>query len=278
MSGDFRDLPSLQVRSDLGVLRITIDRPQVRNALTDEVVRDLGRLAEQLEHRRDIRVIVLRGSDGNFCAGGDIHGFRRLAAETAQASEDGDALAAYNQAFGEVLLRWHALPQVTIALIEGAARGGGIGLACAFDLVLATRSASFALSEARIGVIPAQIAPFLVMRVGLAAARFAALTGRSFDGSAAQAMGLVDQLLDDTVALEAASEALIRDVLRCGPDALATTKSLLLRVGSEPVASLMRDAATLFASAARGAEGREGIAAFIEKRTPAWAVYPPEKG
>ncbi len=160
---------------------------------------------------------------------------------------------------------------MTIALIEGAAFGGGLGLACAADFALATRGARFAVSETRLGVVPAQIAPLLVDRIGSGAARHAALTGQSFDGVEAKSMGLVCQVYEDGAALADGCDALLDHILQCAPGALAATKALLLRVGKEPVEALLDDAASLFVAAARGSRGREGVAAFLEKRAPFWS-------
>lgn len=264
--------PDLQLDLAGGVLRIVINRPETRNALSPGVVGALCTVAERLEGRNDIRIVTLRGAGGVFCAGGDIRGFREM-----DVSDD-DPLLASNRHYGELLVRWNALRQVTVALIEGAAFGGGLGLACVVDVALATRSVRFAVSETRIGVVPAQIAPFLVDRVGRGAARQAALTGRSFDGNEAKAIGLISEVYEDGAALAAGCENLIADILQCAPAALAETKALLLRAGNEPVAALMHDAADIFVRTARGSEGREGIAAFLEKRPPAWSLAGRPKG
>jgi isohexenylglutaconyl-CoA hydratase len=273
MKDDLPNSPELQLNLVGGVLRVTINRPETRNALSAAVVTALWTLAEQLAERDDIRIVTLHGADGVFCAGGDIRGFREMGV-----SDDVDPLLASNRHYGELLVRWNALRQVTIALIEGAAFGGGLGLACVVDIALATRSTRFAVSETRLGVVPAQIAPFLVDRVGRGAARQAALTGRPFDGDDAKAIGLINEVYDDSAALAAGCETLIADILQCAPVALAETKALLLRVGNEPTADLMRDAADIFVSTARGPEGREGIAAFLEKRRPAWSLAGRQKG
>ena len=272
MTDSLPHCPTLLLDLRSGVLTITINRPDTRNALSDDVVRDLHAVAIDLGGRGDIRVALLRGSAGTFCAGGDVRGFRGLDATTAAGGDGSDPFVASNRDFGDCLLRWNALPQVTVALVEGAAFGGGLGLACIADIVLATRSTRFAVSETRLGVVPAQIAPLLVRRVGLAAARRAALTGQAFEGDEAKAIGLVNEVFEDSTALEAGCEALLSNILQCAPRALATTKSLLLRVDSEPMGALMQDAAVAFADAVQGAEGREGISAFLEKRRPAWNV------
>jgi len=270
------DCPTLKLEGLNGVLRVTLNRPATRNALSDDVVRDLSALATALQVDQEIRVVVLRGSEGNFCAGGNIESFRTLALLPDAGAAD--PLIESNLAFGHLMLRWSTIPQVLIALVEGAAFGGGLGLLCVADLVLATRTASFAVSEARIGVVPAQIAPFLVGRVGESATRAAALTGRRFDGSAAAAIGLVHELYNDQAELDAAGDRLIADILRCAPSAIASTKALLTHISQQPTEALLVHAATTFANAARGADGQEGVAAFLEKRSPAWSIASAARG
>jgi len=266
-------LPEFEtVRLDLqaGVLRVTLNRPESRNALSDEMVADLNALCAVLENRTDIRALVLGGSNGHFCAGGDIKGFR--AARAAQAPVEGtaDTMVATNRAFGAFLLRFNALPQVTIAVVEGSVLGGGLGLVCVSDIALATESARFAVSETGLGLIPAQIAPFLVNRIGLTEARRLALTGARFDGVEAARLGLVHWACADSTALEAKCNASLADIRRCAPHANAATKALLLQVGRAPIETVLDHAAQAFAEAMCGTEAREGIASFLEKRPARW--------
>jgi isohexenylglutaconyl-CoA hydratase len=158
-----------------------------------------------------------------------------------------------------------------IAAVEGAAMGGGMGLACAADIVLATRDARFALSETTLGIIAAQIAPFVVQRLGAVATRRLGLTGERVSGEAAVALGLVDQLAGDGAELDALIAEWLTRIGRCGPNANRVFKTLVSRCGQEPAGPLLDEASRLFAQCMRR-EGAEGVAAFREKRDAAWTV------
>jgi len=263
------EVSSLLLEHDKNLLRVSINRPKMRNALSAEVVAELQTVCTFLEVSPDISAVVLRGAEGTFCAGGDISSFRQ-AMEPAPASPQDDPLAKSNRSFGDFLLRFNALPQTTIAVVEGAAIGGGMGLVCTADIVLALADTRFGLSETRLGVIPAQIAPFVVARLGLATTRRIALTGMRMRGTEAKAIGLVDAIFNDTDALEAETVRYIGEISQCGPRANAATKALLLNIDKAPVEAVLDQGAQAFAVALRGEEAREGIAAFLGKRKPAW--------
>jgi isohexenylglutaconyl-CoA hydratase len=263
---------TLLLRFDRGILHVTINRPEARNAMSLVMVRELGDLFASIEARRDVRAVVLRGAGGHFCAGGDVKDM--AAARAADPGPDGkDPIAVVNAQFGELVDRVNRAPQVVIAVLEGSVFGGGFGLACVADVALAASSASFGLPETGLGLPPAQIAPFLVQRLGVSQARRLAVTGARFDGAEAARIGVVHESHPDAAALDAALARVIEEVTRCAPDAIAATKRILhaSHTQSLPPAALIEDAARLFAAAARGAEGQEGTMAFIEKRLPAWA-------
>jgi isohexenylglutaconyl-CoA hydratase len=210
---------------------------------------------------------VLRGAGGFFCAGGNVGNFQsRLDAQSAPGS---DPVAARNRVFGGFMQRLAALPVPVIAAVEGAAMGGGMGLACAADIVLATQDAKFALSETSLGIIPAQIAPFVVARVGQRVALRMGLSGERVSGETAQRLGLVDELAADGAALDELLAQWLSRIGACGPQANRMLKPLLRRCGQEDQTALLDDAARQFAACMRG-EGAEGIAAFREKRPAAW--------
>jgi isohexenylglutaconyl-CoA hydratase len=263
---------TLLLRFENGVLFATINRPEARNAMSLVMVRELGDLFSSIEARRDVRTVVLRGAGGHFCAGGDVKDM--AAARAADPGPDGkDPIAVVNAQFGELVDRVNRSPQVVIAVLEGSVFGGGFGLACVADVALALNSASFGLPETGLGLPPAQIAPFLVQRLGLSQARRLAVTGARFDGAEAARLGVVHEAHADPASLEGALARLLEEVMRCAPDAIAATKRILYachQKSGEP-AALIDEAARLFAAAARGAEGQEGTMAFIEKRLPAWA-------
>jgi isohexenylglutaconyl-CoA hydratase len=263
---------TLILRFEKGVLHATINRPEARNAMSLVMVRELGDLFATIESRRDVRAVVLRGAGGHFCAGGDVKDM--AAARVAAPGVDGkDPIAGVNVQFGELVDRVNRAPQVVIAVLEGSVLGGGLGLACVADVALALATASFGLPETGLGLPPAQIAPFLVQRLGFSEARRLAVTGARFDGAEAARLGVVHEAHADMASLDAALRRVLDDVLRCAPDAIASTKRILLasqRTTQEP-GELIVEAARLFAAAARGPEGQEGTLAFIEKRLPAWA-------
>ena len=263
---------TLLVRLENGVLHVTINRPEARNAMSLVMVRELGDLFQAIEERRDVRTVVLRGAGGHFSAGGDVKDM--AAARGADPGPDGkDPIAVVNAKFGELVDRVNRAPQVVIAVLEGSVFGGGFGLACVADVALALTSASFGLPETGLGLPPAQIAPFLVQRLGVSQARRLSVTGARFDGTEAARLGVVHEAHPDAASLDAALVRVLGEVARCAPGAIAATKHILHmshRQSSEP-AALIEEAAQLIATAARGPEGQEGTMAFIEKRLPAWA-------
>lgn len=252
-------------------LSITLNRPEMRNALDSEMVAELTAVVDCLESARDIGCVVLRGAGGTFCAGGDVRGFMAQFASAPPPPGERDPIALNNRRFGAFLARFDNLPQTIVVAVEGAAFGGGLGLAAIGDVVIAMADARFAMSETGLGVIPAQIAPFVAARVGVSAARRLALTGLRFDGREAARIGLVHQVADDKAGFAAALAKTLADIDRCAPGANAATKRLLLSSRTTPLDALLDDAADAFAAALRGAEAKEGVAAFLEKRPAAWS-------
>jgi isohexenylglutaconyl-CoA hydratase len=254
-----------------GVLHLWLNRPERRNALSAQMVDEIAATFAAIAADRSVRIVILRGAGGTFCAGGDIANM-----SVAQASPPPgapDELRDNNRRFGAMLEAINAAPQVVIAAVEGYAMGGGFGIACVADLTLTTADARFALSEATIGVVAAAVSPFVVQRVGLAAARRLGVTAVRIDGTEAAVIGLAHVVVKDSAALDAAVREACDQVLKCAPQAIAVTKRLLLRAGgSDGVAALLDDAATSFAASVRGTEGREGTAAFVEKRKPSWVT------
>lgn len=254
------------------VLMVTLNRPETRNALAPEMVAELAQVIDIAQRDLAVRALVLRGAQGFFCAGGNVGNFQaRLDAGAGQANGAlaADPVAARNREFGRFMQRLSALPVPVIAVVEGAAMGGGMGLACAADLVLATSDAKFALSETSLGIIPAQIAPFVVARLGRRAAQRLGLFGERVSGDVAVALGMVDALAIDSTALDALLSLWLTRLCACAPGANRALKPLLRRCGQEDDGALLDDAAGLFAACMRN-EGVEGIAAFRERRPAAW--------
>lgn len=242
-------------------LILTLTDSARQNALSAELMGEFDAALDALPS--DLGALVIQGEGGVFSAGADLKALR-----SALASPPGerDPLAALSVAGGRFFARLHALPCVTVALVDGAAVGGGMGLAAAADIVIATPAARFALAETSLGFPPAQIAPYLVGRLGLRVATRLALTGARLDGREALALGLAD-LYSETDGEDRLAEVLA-DVARCAPEANAQTKRLL-RDCAAP--DYIERAALAFAGALRGPEAREGLAAFAQKRPPEWA-------
>jgi isohexenylglutaconyl-CoA hydratase len=251
-----------------GVLHVTLHRPQARNAMTLAMVDALRAAIADADASQTLRALVLRGAGGHFCAGADIKDLARARSEPKSA--DRDPVAHVNAAFGQLCLAFARTSLPTICVLEGAVMGGGFGLACASDVCLAAASAVFGLPETSLGVVPAQIAPFLVERLGFARAKRVALCGGKLDAAQGLALGLVDELHADTQALEHALETTLARLLACAPLATRATKQLLLRAKSEPPETLIDHAAAVFSAAAGGPEGSEGSLAFLQKRRPSW--------
>ena len=256
--------------ADDGVLSIVLARPEVRNAMSLQMVSELEAVFSAIRDRRDVRAVVLRGAGGHFCAGGDVKDMAGARARPAKDDEP-DALEVTNRRFGELILAVDRAPQAVVAVLEGAVLGGGMGLACVADIAIAKADARFGLPETGLGIPPAQIAPFLVRRLGLSQARRLAVTGGRFDGREAERIGLVHVVADDETALETALAEVLGRIGRCAPGAIAATKDLMLQVGAVELERLLDEGARRFAEAARGPEGIEGMTAFLQKREPSWA-------
>jgi isohexenylglutaconyl-CoA hydratase len=259
---------SLIVERDGAVSKITLNRPAAKNALDATMVEELTNAFAAARDEPSVRVVLLRGAGGSFCAGGDLKHMRGRDAVQPQGS--GSTVAA-NRRYGALLELIDALPKAVVALVEGVAMGGGIGLLCVADWTIAEQDTRMAIPEATLGLIPAQIAPFVVVRIGLTQARRLATFGTRFTAAEALKFGFVHELAHGHQELLAKGVAAVNQCLSAAPGAVARTKSLLRRASGEPLAVLLDEAAQDFA-AAIGGEAREGIAAFLGKRTPAWVT------
>lgn len=251
-------------------LFITINRPDARNAMSLQMVAELSTVFAQIETDLHIRAVVIRGTGGHFCAGGDI---KDMAGARSQKTAEGEADPFYrlNRAFGQMIQQVNKSSKVVIAVTEGAVMGGGFGLACVSDVAIAGPTAKFGMPETSLGIIPAQIAPFVVERIGLTQARRLALLGLRIEAEEACSLGIVHQAAGSEPELEDMLGQALERVRQCAPTATAETKALLHRVGHEAMGGLLDSAAEKFAQAIRGSEGTEGTVAFMQKRPPAWA-------
>ena len=253
-----------------GWLTIWFNQPQSRNALSEALVSDLLSILGAVRNDRSVRGITLRGRGGVFCAGGDLKAFNK-GQTGGQTREDVIASSKHGAEMFDVV---NTMPQVTVAMIEGAAMAGGFGIACCADVVICEASARFAMTETRIGLSPAQISPFVIQKLGFATARRLMLTAARFDGVEARALGFADFIGDDAAALEAQERQIRKQVLACAPGAIADTKSLILAQRAMSRKETVQAAAENFADRMLSDEAREGIASFLEKRKPIWHREP----
>jgi methylglutaconyl-CoA hydratase len=241
-----------------------LNRSERHNAFDDALIAELSAALAELAADSAIRVVLLAGRGKSFSAGADLAWMKRMAGYTA-AENEADALK-----MAEMLNRLDSLPKPTIALVQGAAMGGGIGLVAACDIAIAAEDAQFAFSEARLGLTPATISPYVIAAIGPRAARRYFLTAERFDARQALQLGLVSAVVP---AADLAAEAnKLADILcRNSPGAMAEAKRLIADVTGRPIdAALRSETAGRIARQRASVEGREGVAAFLDKRKPSW--------
>jgi methylglutaconyl-CoA hydratase len=250
-----------------GAATLTLNRPERRNAFNAEVIRALSQALETLEGADGVRVVFVTGAGGCFSAGADLE-WMRDAVDYTEADNRDDAMA-----MATMLRRLHDLPALTVALVEGAAFGGGAGLATACDLAVAVAGTRFAFSEVKLGLIAATISPYVVAAIGPRRARSLFATARVFDAAFAQGIGLIDEVVADRDALAAARARIAADILACAPGAVAESKRLVADIaGRELDHALMDDTARRIARVRVSEEGQEGVRAFLERRAPPWTT------
>jgi len=249
-----------------GVAVVTLNRPKVHNAFNPQVIEKLSDTFETLRGANGVRVVLIEGAGPSFSAGADLAWMRAAADLTARDNrEDAGDMAS-------MLHRLHTLPQATIALVHGAAMAGGCGIVSACDMAIATRSASFALSEVRLGIIPAVISPYVIRAIGSRMAHRYFLTAERFDAATAQALGLVNVVVEDENAMAQEAERLVQQIFTCAPGAIDAAKELIAAVEGRPIdAKIRADTSRRIAERRASDEAKEGLAAFLEKRKPKWA-------
>jgi methylglutaconyl-CoA hydratase len=247
-----------------GVARITLTRAEVHNAFNEALIAELTAALDGVAQDPRVRVVVLAAQGPSFSAGADLNWMKAMAGYSrAENVEDARRLA-------RLLRTLNALPKPTVALVQGPAYGGGVGLVACCDVVVAIEDARFCLSEVKLGLIPAVISPYVVATIGSSAARRYFLTAEAFSAWEAQRLGLVHEVVDRS-SLEVRGRQVIDALLQGGPAAQRAAKDLVFAVAGRAVdEKLVEETAGRIAELRASEEGREGIAAFLEKRKPNW--------
>ncbi|MBD2859829.1 enoyl-CoA hydratase/isomerase family protein [Spongiibacter sp. KMU-158] len=247
-----------------GVATLTLNRPELHNAFDDSLIAELSAAFAAANADSNVRVLVLASSGASFCAGADLNWMRRMATYSYDENlTDAGALA-------EMLRRLNTLRVPTIAKVQGAAFGGGVGLVSCCDMAVATPNAKFCLSEVKLGLIPATISPYVIKAIGERASRRYFTTAEVISAEQAAHLGLVSELVEEGQ-LDAAVAELVKNLLRNSPAGVAAAKSLVLDYADREItAELIADSSARIAQTRGSDEGREGLTAFLEKRKPSW--------
>mmetsp|Transcript_68401 Transcript_68401/g.164182 ORF Transcript_68401/g.164182 Transcript_68401/m.164182 type:complete len:367 (-) Transcript_68401:153-1253(-) len=282
--------PEVKFAVKSGIAYITLNRPEANNAMNGGINQGLQDAVYYLQEHTEIRIAVLQAEGKMFCAGGDPKGFQAAQAgagviqgegevaagppsgeSIARAAESGSGNATSAQTFAKLLYQFATLPQYTIGCAQGSAMGGGVGLLCVCDTVMATQRSFFALSEVKLGVIPATISPYVIRKIGAANAKKVFCTGESIKPMKAAEYGLVQQLLPTKDEFPKAIQKIASQVQQCAPGAVARSKRLISMLMYQPVSeSLMRFTAQEYAAVRKGAEADVAIAGLSAKKRPAW--------
>ncbi len=254
----------LKVHTSDGVARVTLDRPEIRNAFDDALIVALTGVLRELDAEDAVRAVVLAGNGPAFCAGADLNWMKRMAGYGYEQN------LADAQALAEMLKTLDRMRKPTIARVHGPAFAGGVGLVAACDIAVGSPEAKFCLSEAKLGLSPATISPYVVRAMGQRAARRYFLSAEVFDASEAHRIGLLTAV-SPSDKLDGEIGKILKHIVQGGPVAIAKIKDLIRRVSSGAVDDAMiADTAQQIAEIRVSPEGREGIASFLEKRKPSW--------
>jgi methylglutaconyl-CoA hydratase len=246
------------------VAHIVLDRPDLRNAFDGAMVRELHDAVGAASSRDDVRVLVLAGRGAVFCAGAEIEWMKKVAGFSREENlADAEALA-------DLFETIDRSAKAVVAVVQGAALGGGAGLVAAADVAVAEEGAVFGFTEVRLGLVPSVISPYVVRKIGVAAARELFLTGERFTAARAAAIGLVQRVvkLDE---LDAAVDERVKELLQAAPGAVAAAKALVRGVAGRPIEDVRELTVETIAERRATVEGQEGLRAFLEKRKPDWA-------
>lgn len=256
-------MSALAIESSGGIATLTLNRPETRNAFDDALIAELGDALVRLDQDPTVRVVVLTGADKTFSSGADLGWMKRMAGFDADANR-ADALK-----LAGLMRTLDTLSKPTVARVNGAAFGGAVGLVACCDIAVSVDLAKFSLSEVRLGLVPAVIAPYVVRAIGTREARRWFLTADAFDAATAQRIGLVHEVVS-FAALDYTVKSQVTALLQGGPTALAAAKRLVARVSAPLDEALIAETAELIATLRVSPEGQEGLSAFLEKRKPNW--------
>jgi len=245
------------------VTTVTLNRPAVRNAFNEALISDLSTWAASVPSDGSVRVVVLRGAGASFCAGADLQWMSKMAAYTRE-ENIADATRA-----AQMFLAIDSLPVPVIGRVQGAALGGGAGLAAVCDVVVAAEDAMFGFTEVVLGILPAMISPYVVSKIGLSAAREWCVSGARFPAATAKAIGLVHDVVSAD-RLDLSVDRYVQQFMKAAPSAIAATKALLREVAGRKPADVLSRTVEAIATQRVSAEGQEGMRAFMEKRPASW--------
>lgn len=259
-------MPSSPVITEIlpgGLAAVTLNRPEIHNAFDDRLIADLTAVFQRLEADDDVRIVMLAARGKSFSAGGDLNWMRRMAGYTHEENvDDAERLA-------KLMSAVNGMSKPTIAKVQGAAIGGGVGLVACCDIAVASEEAEFGFSEVRLGLIPAAIGPYVVAAIGARQARRYFLTGERFSAEEAKRLGLVHEVAPGGE-LDSAVEQVIAELRKAGRQAQKAAQELVRAVEGKPADSLIHETARRLADVRASAEAREGIQAFLDKRKPRW--------
>jgi len=256
---------NLIVEIENGIARLILNRPDVHNAFDDVLINNIIAALNDIEKNNDVRAVILTSNAKHFSAGADLNWMKRMATLTEQENRD-DA-----QVLSQLMYTLNDLNKPTIALVDGAAYGGAVGLVACCDMAVATVRSRFCLSEVKIGLSPAVISPFVVSAMGERPARRYFLTAEAFDAEQALGFGLLHEVVTDKDDLISVGNELIKHLLKNSPQAMDKTKQLIKQVARGQMDNTMRDyTVNLIASIRVSDEGQEGLSSFLEKRPASW--------
>jgi methylglutaconyl-CoA hydratase len=254
----------LDTHIENSIARVTLNRPEIHNALNEELIGLLTQTFKDLGGRQEVRAIVLQGNGKSFSAGADLNWTKRVAKFTPDENRR-DAETAI-----EMFLTIVRCPKPVIARVHGAALGGGSGLVAACDISIATENAQFGFTEVKLGIVPALISPFVVARIGAANAREYFLTGEKFSAVTAHSIGLINHVAQSEADMDALIEAKLTHILGASAAAIAATKELILTVAGQPVESMSVTTAEASVRSRASADAQAGVSAFLSHGKPPW--------